>query len=429
MKYLTVKLLAGKVLAAILFTLFSLSINAQNVNYSPYSRFGAGQYNISRNVLSASMGGTAIGMYGNTLVNSLNPASYSAIDTLSFIFDAAMGTRLCNISTESNSVLYSNTNVLYFAAGLPVTRWWKAAFGLQPYSFTGYNLQSSQTLNDSITAVHTYTGEGGLNRFYLGHAFQIVKNLSVGINTSFIFGSLDRKTRSVFTGLTYASEYRNTQRVIIEDFHFDAGIQYHFSLKNNRRLTAGLVFENKTAMKTKVSDFTLKYLNIAGVLSLDTLINTTRSNQTIDFPLHAGLGLSYSSPDVFLVTADFRFFKRDNNMFLGVNDSLSNSILFCTGVQYIPQYNSPNKYWKRIAYRAGAQYYTTGLEMKGIPVNQIGISFGLGLPLRRTKTMINIAVEAGTMGSHKNGLIREQYVNVSAGLLLHDRWFIKPKYE
>lgn len=429
MKYLTIKSLAGKVLAATLVSLFTLSINGQNVNYSPYSRFGAGQYNLSRNVLSASMGGTAIGMYGNTMINSLNPASYSAIDTLSFIFDAALGTRMSNISSEGGSALYSNTNVLYFAAGFPVTRWWKAAFGLQPHSFIGYNLQSTQALNDSTTAVHTYKGEGGLNRFYLGHSFQLMKNLSAGVNSAFIFGSLDRKTTSVFSGLAYASEYRNTQRIIIEDFHFDAGIQYHFTLKHNRRLTAGLVFENKTAMNTKVSDFTLKYLNIAGVLSLDTLKNTTNSDLTIDFPLHAGLGLSYSNPDVLLLTADFRFVKRDNNLFLGVSDSLSNSIFFCTGAQYIPQYNSPNKYWKRVAYRAGAQYYTTGLELNGIPVNQIGISFGLGLPLRRTKTMINIAVEAGSRGSHKNGMIREQYVNVSAGLLLHDKWFIKPKYE
>jgi hypothetical protein len=233
----------------------------------------------------------------------------------------------------------------------------------------------------------------------------------------------------VFSGLAYSSEFRNTQRIILEDLHINAGIHYHFPLKNNRLLTAGFVFENKTAMNTKVTDLTLKYLNIAGVLSLDTLNNTTVSNLTIDFPMHAGLGVTYSNPNVFLVTTDFRFFKRDNNLFLGISDSLSNSILFCAGAQYIPQYNSPNKYWKRIAYRAGAQYYTTGLELNGIPINQIGISFGLGLPLRRTKTMINIAVEAGSRGSHKNGLIREQYVNVSAGLILHDKWFMKPKYE
>lgn len=429
MKYLILTSVIRKTSVLAYFSLFSFCVTSQNTNYSPYSRFGTGEYNIGRTIVSSSMGNTAIGIRNNTWINSVNPASYSAFDSLSFTFDVALSLKINNISNSSESALYSNPNIQYFTAGLPVTRWWRMAFGLQPYSMAGYNILSNQTLNDSTTAKHTYTGQGGLNQFFLGHSFKLFPNLSFGFNTSFIFGSIDRTTISSFNELDYSSEYRNKRSIIMQDFHLNLGLQYTKQLKNDNIFCAGIVFENKTSMNSKVSNFTLKYLNISGVLSLDTIEDSVTSGQAIDLPLHAGIGFSYSKPNHMIIAFDVRYFNRENLSFLGVKDSQSNSLFAGFGYEYIPQYNSPNKYWKRMAYRAGAHYYSTGIELRNTAINQIGISFGLGFPLKRTKTMINLAFEAGTRGTLKNELIKEQYFVISAGLLLHDKWFVKPKYE
>lgn len=402
---------------------------SQNTNYSPYSRFGLGEFILGRTVSSYSMGNVSLGINNSSCINSQNPASYSAIDSLSFLFDLAVSSRISNIRWTDQSATYSNTNIQYFTAGFPITRWWRSAFGLQPYSTVGYNLQSVQTLNDSVFATHTYTGNGGLNQFFLGNSFKLFKNFSFGFNTSFLFGSLDRKTVSKLSGINYASEYRNTQSIIIQDFAVTFGIQYKYRMKNKDLICAGIVFDNKTPLNTRVSDFTYKYLNISGILTLDTLEDEMAPKSTIDMPLHTGIGFSYNKPNYLTVALDFRYFNRSNAFFLGVQDSLGNSVFTGAGAEYIPQYNSPNKYWRRVAYRAGMYYYSSGLELKNSPINQAGISIGLGLPLRRSRTMINISVEACSRGTLKNDLIREQYFVISAGMLLYDKWFVKPKYE
>ena len=54
---------------------------------SSYSRFGLGLLHDQSHGFSKSMGGAAIGVRIGNVVNTANPASYSAIDSLSLIFD------------------------------------------------------------------------------------------------------------------------------------------------------------------------------------------------------------------------------------------------------------------------------------------------------------------------------------------------------
>ena len=67
--------------------------------------------------------------------------------------------------------------------------------------------------------------------------------------------------------------------------------------------------------------------------------------------------------------------------------------------------------------------------MKSTQLDDFGVSFGLGLPVYRSLSKINIAVQAGQRGTLANGLIREQYVRLSLGFSFADKWFNKYKYE
>jgi len=72
----------------IVLILCGLSGYAQNNNTtSPYSRYGLGDldhYSFGR---SAAMGGASLGSRHSLQINSANPASYTANDSLSFLFD------------------------------------------------------------------------------------------------------------------------------------------------------------------------------------------------------------------------------------------------------------------------------------------------------------------------------------------------------
>ena len=61
------------------------------------------------------------------------------------------------------------------------------------------------------------------------------------------------------------------------------------------------------------------------------------------------------------------------------------------GGYYLPKINSISSYWDRVTYRAGVRLEKTGLLVDGsatvntnfTEVNDFGMSFGLGLPLRQ----------------------------------------------
>src|SRR4030042_6110734 len=77
--------------AAILFiTIISTAFynaSAQKMVNSPYARFNLGTLEPAGSFRSLGMGGTGTAIRDNSSVYYTNPASYSSIDTISFLFD------------------------------------------------------------------------------------------------------------------------------------------------------------------------------------------------------------------------------------------------------------------------------------------------------------------------------------------------------
>jgi outer membrane protein assembly factor BamA len=91
---------------------------------------------------------------------------------------------------------------------------------------------------------------------------------------------------------------------------------------------------------------------------------------------------------------------------------------------YLPKINSISSYFKRITYRAGIRLEDTGILVSNndsnnnfTAVNDFGISFGLGLPLKQMSSL-NISLEYGQRGTTDNNLIKENYFNVGLSLSL-----------
>ncbi|MGY8910077.1 MAG: hypothetical protein ACKVIG_09490, partial [Flavobacteriales bacterium] len=113
-----------------------------------------------------------------------------------------------------------------------------------------------------------------------------------------------------------------------------------------------------------------------------------------------------------------------------------NSNRISLGGFYLPKINSISSYWERITYRAGVRYENTGLLVDGsgntsnfTEINDFGISFGLGLPLKRLST-VNMGFEFGKRGTIENNLIQENYFNFRLSLSLTDtNWFVKRKID
>ncbi len=70
----------------------------------------------------------------------------------------------------------------------------------------------------------------------------------------------------------------------------------------------------------------------------------------------------------------------------------------------------------------------TYIEINNQPIKEFGISFGLGLPFRRSKSMLNFAFEFGNKGTVENDLVQENFFKFTFGLSIYERWFVKNKY-
>ena len=70
----------------------------------------------------------------------------------------------------------------------------------------------------------------------------------------------------------------------------------------------------------------------------------------------------------------------------------------------------------------------TGLNINGQSINEIGMSFGLGIPAGGLFSNVNATVELGKRGTTNADLVEENFINFQMSLSLNDRWFVKRKY-
>ena len=84
---------------------------AQNNTNSPYTRYGYGQLAEQGASNSLAMGGVAYGIRDKAHTNFVNPASYTAVDSLTFIFEGGLSLQNTNFDNNSNKVNAKNTRL------------------------------------------------------------------------------------------------------------------------------------------------------------------------------------------------------------------------------------------------------------------------------------------------------------------------------
>ena len=90
----------------ILLFIISFAASGQKQINSPYARFNIGNLEPAASFKSLGMGGIGIGMKSNSSIYFANPASYSSIDTNSFIFDFGLDYGIVKLSDGTKSFYF-----------------------------------------------------------------------------------------------------------------------------------------------------------------------------------------------------------------------------------------------------------------------------------------------------------------------------------
>jgi hypothetical protein len=408
----------------IVFACIIVSLNswAQDNTASPYSYYGLGEVKFKGTQDARAMGGLSI--TGDSIqLNLMNPASFSKLKMTTF---AVGGTgNFTTFKTEAEKEKAQRTSFDYLAIGLPMGKF-GMSFGLMPYSAVGYK---NQRIEDRV---YTSQGNGFTNKVFIGGAYEINKNLNFGFDLNYHFGDIT----NIFT-----------ERVLQPDYSYYNSRERNFTELNGISYTFGLLYDRKINSKIKLNT-SLTYSpesklstnnsrNIATVIYTSTgteLFNDSEDiqipNNDLIIPSKISLGFGLSESRKWLIGSEITFTQNKNlvNRFAEIPTlSFENSTRIALGGYYIPKYDSFSSYFERIVYRGGFKYENTGLVLKNESINDYGMNFGLGLPLGFSK--VDLGFEFGKRGTTKNGLIQENYFNLSIGLNLNAKWFEKRKID
>lgn len=407
---------------------------AQSDLSSPYSRFGLGDINTSSpNTILKGMGGISNAITDPYLLNPNNPASYASIDSLSFLFDAGLYIKTATYSSSNMSEKGSNASFEYAGVGFSATKWWKTGLGVMPYSNREYNVITDH-YNTPETGAYkvSFEGKGGLNRIFFANGFKVTKHLSLGVNLSYIFGTLKDITSVYFPDSIYFINGKRTIDMKIDDFKFDYGLIYSLPMKNDYILNIGITYSQISNLSSTRNIFIRNMFKGYENLQenpIDTLKYIKGEKIGIRIPNGFGAGVTLRKGNQWTAGVDFNWNGWKDFKINGINDSLQNSWNIALGGSYKPQSTSISGYFKKMTYRAGFHYDQTYYRIYDHSINKYGITLGVGLPLPRSMTTFNIAIEFGEMGTIKSNLIKEAYFTISAEVSIYDRWFIKKKYK
>jgi hypothetical protein len=91
--------------------------------------------------------------------------------------------------------------------------------------------------------------------------------------------------------------------------------------------------------------------------------------------------------------------------------------------------NPVRAFFQHSYYRIGLRNEKLAYSVNGKSVVENALSAGIGLPLKKTTSTINIGLELGQRGDLNNGQMRERFVLLNVGFMLSDTWFQRRKID
>lgn len=390
-----------------------LGLCAQNATSSPSSRFGYGELNDNLPSAYRAMGGVGVGMRSNKAINPAQPASYTACDSMTFMFDIAGSFLYTNYGDAYGERNRLNGNLEYVTLQFPIWRQHIAfSAGVTPYSAVGYNFSLSDSINSDYHYTHTYSGEGGFTQVYGGLSFNICDWVALGANVYYMFGDITKSRTQSFVEADVKGASQ-TDYLNISSLRLRYGAQF-FHTFGQHTIVLGGVFENK--QRFSKSEF----------MQLETTTSDTVAllNNCFEMPMMYGAGLSYTYADRLTVALDYQCQDWSKALYFDKQDALRMRHRMAAGFEYRHDPMSRN-YAHRIYWRLGVNY-TTSYSMNAT-MPEIGVSAGIGFPLRTIGTIINTTFEYVHRGAMSGNTLNENSLRFVINAAIAENWFFKRK--
>lgn len=401
----------------------AIAASAQNTT-SPYSMYGYGIINDRATSTQRQMGGIGYAMNSGRQINIMNPASYAAIDSLTFLWD--MGVDVSMLWTQEGSAKEHSVGggLDYLSMQFPISKHIGASIGLLPYTSVGYsfgNKVAHGTLENQ--------GSGGINEAYVGVSATYF-GISIGANISYDFGNI---INDIYSSPTTSGKSLFEHVMRIRDWNITLGAQYSKRWNRFNKATVGVTFNPK------------KSLHGSSMATVQDLVYDSRPDTVGNLrlggnyyqPNTIGVGFNFTRERTSRIMAEVDFTYQDwanakfspmydkNGKLLFDGMKFNNRYKVAAGGEYVPRVRGT--YGQRIAFRFGGYYSRDYLNIRSNQVKEYGLSCGLGLPTPEGKTVINFGFEWKKRFATPVNLISENYFNVMVGVNFNELWFWQRK--
>ena len=393
---------------------------------TPYSMYGYGILGDRATSMQRQMGSVGYAMQSGRQINVMNPASYAAIDSLTFLFDIGADVSFLwskEGDKKDNSI---GGGLDYVTMQFPLSKFMGMSLGLVPYSNVGYAFGS-----EIKHGAMQNQGSGGITEAYLGLSGKI-KGFSLGFNVSYDFGNI---INDVYSTPENSGQTLFQHVMQVRDWNVVVGAQYNARLNKNDRLTVGATWSPKKGLhgNTWATVQETVYDSKPDTLGRSRLFGHYEQPTTVG----GGVSFLHEHASRLFIEADVTWqqwsktpipalmsnTRPDVVVFQGMN--FRDRLRVAAGAEFIPQLRG--NYGERMAYRLGVSWCNDYLDIEGNRVREIGVSCGVGLQTPGEKTMINIGLEWKNRRAWPNALISENYLNVTLGVNFNDVWFWKRK--
>ncbi len=430
-----------KIFAAMSIALLATPALAQSGTNSPYSQYGIGVLSDQGNSFNRGMNGVGLGLRPHNQINYLNPASYSAVDSLSFIFDAGFSLQMTNFKEGKVSKNAKNASFEYAVAGFRAAPNLGVAFGILPISNVGYQFSNTSiaSLDDgtSTSVSSKYSGTGGLHEAFVGFGWSPVKGFSFGLNGGYLWGEMEHIIENSYTDSS-AKSLKKKRNCSIGSYKLDFGVQYQQNLNDKDVITVGATYGLGHSLN---ADPTLSIISSTPQTSVsDTTVSVAHDG--MDFPSQIAAGVSYTHGTKWTVGLDYTLqqwgdakFPYDNGdgtdkSYVSKTGLFKDSHKINAGFEYC-QNADGRSFFSRIRYRLGAGYSTPYIKVgsKDGP-SQLSVSAGVGIPIVNAfnnRSILNVSAQ--WVRNDASGLIKENSFRINIGFTFNERWFAKWKFE
>ncbi|WP_420458333.1 hypothetical protein [Neolewinella sp.] len=307
----------------------------------------------------------------------------------------------------------------------------------------GYDLELKGNVDSELGPTsNRLKGTGGAYRVSWSTALRY-RGLSGGVNVNYNFGKITNSRILTFDSIPAALATEFVEDFSISGFNLGYGVQYAFNftdlseegqkVASGKRLILGVNGMLGGSVDTDATLLLRRFSqqSIGGRVPIiqDSLRSEGALRGRADLPASYNFGIAFEDVNRLYIGAEYGRQRYGDYTNDAQPESLADVTRLAAGIQYIPNADSYNSYWRRVRYRAGVRLEDDPRTIDGEQARRNAVTLGVGMPIRLPRqqvSFLDLAVEYGKFGVPD--VLDETYVQFTLGFSLNDNsWFFKRK--